>query len=419
MRPVLDRSPLLLAQGYRFLPRRFRRARSEVLTIRMLGEPVTCLTGPAAVRFFYDEARFTRAGVVPEPVRATLMGHSGVQTLDRAAHRHRRAMFLDLLGPEAVSDLTERVTGNWRRAQTRWPDRDRVVVFDEAARVLTAAACDWAGLPTSRPGVAALARDLTATVDGFATAGPRHWRARRARHRLEAWAGRHIRAHREGSAPAPEGSPLAVVAGHRDRAGRPLPETTAAVELLNLVRPTVAVAWYVTAGAAAAHRHPQWRARIRAGDIEALTQFTQEVRRWHPFTPLLGARARRDLAWRGHHVPAGRLVLLDVYGILHDPRWWPEPERFDPARFADGPVDPDTFIPQGGGDPVVGHRCPGEAATVALLEASLRELSQLDYRLPRQDLRTPLGKVPTRPRDGFVLADVRLAPVRSTAPGGR
>lgn len=33
-------------------------------------------------------------------------------------------------------------------------------------------------------------------------------------------------------------------------------------------------------------------------------------------------------------VPKGMVVLTLIYAIHHDPDYWPEPEKFDPERFA-------------------------------------------------------------------------------------
>jgi hypothetical protein len=52
------------------------------------------------------------------------------------------------------------------------------------------------------------------------------------------------------------------IATHHDADGRELDARTAGVELLNVLRPTVAVARYVTFAALALHDHPEWRSRL-------------------------------------------------------------------------------------------------------------------------------------------------------------
>ncbi|MEV0731221.1 cytochrome P450 [Polymorphospora sp. NPDC050346] len=174
------------------------------------------------------------------------------------------------------------------------------------------------------------------------------------------------------------------------------------MELLNLLRPTVAVSWFLTFAAHALHRWPRHSARLR-DDPAYAGPLVQEVRRFYPFAPFVGGRAVRDLSWAGHDIPAGTLVLLDIYGQNHDPALWPAPYRFDPERFVGREVDMFGLIPQGGGDVRTGHRCPGEDLTVTLLRRLVSCLVELDYRVPDQDLTIPLHRIPTRPRSGFVL----------------
>jgi fatty-acid peroxygenase len=282
-----------------------------------------------------------------------------------------------------------------------------VVLFDEAGVVLTRGVCRWAGLPGEAVDAESLARDLIAMVDGFASPGPRHLRARRARSRQEARTARLIEDVRSGAVTAPDGSVLERVARHRDAPDRPLDARTAAVELLNVLRPTVAVSWFVAFSAHALHRWPAHRERLRAGDDAFATAFAHEVRRFYPFAPFLGGRVVTDLTWRGASVPAGGILLLDVYGQNHDEELWGDPYAFRPERFLDRPPGPDELIPQGGGDPAGGHRCPGERVTVGLLGALAVRLARLDYTVPEQDLRIPLRRIPTRPRSGFAVTAVR------------
>ncbi|MFD8535594.1 cytochrome P450 [Streptomyces rubrogriseus] len=406
-RPLMDRTPALLVEGYAWLPNRMRDSTGSVLRTRLLGRPALAVRGPEAVRFFYDESHVHRHGAVPAPVLDTLFGQGAVHTLDGAAHRARKELFLPLLEADRVARLTDHVTAAWDEAVRTWSGRERVVLFDEAAVVLTRGVCDWAGLPPRAVDAELLARDLIAMVDGFATPGPRHLRARRGRARQEARTARLVEEVRAGTLAAPADSMLERVARHRDPAEGLLDSRTAAVELLNVLRPTVAVSWFVAFAAHALHRWPAHRERLRGGDGAYATAFAHEVRRFYPFAPFLGGRTVTELTWHGQSVPAGGILLLDVYGQNHDEELWGDPYDFRPERFLDRPPAPDELVPQGGGDPAAGHRCPGERVTVGLLESLAVRLARLDCTVPEQDLRIPLRRIPTRPRSGFVVTGVR------------
>ncbi|MFJ7779609.1 cytochrome P450 [Streptomyces yangpuensis] len=395
----------LLTQGYAWLPDHMRTSADGTVRTRLLGRRTVALRGPEAVAFFYDEQHVRRHAALPDPVLDTLFGQGAVHTLDGLAHRVRKGMFLALLKDgKGIEALREHVLLRWREAVDRWRDapEETVVLFDETAGVLALAVCDWTGVPlTEADDGAELARDCVAMVDGFATAGPRHLRARHARKRREQALARLIVRVREGQETAPDGSALDVVARHRDADGSVLDPHLAAVELLNIIRPTVAIAWYVTFAAHALHRWPEHRGPLRSDPSGHLaTGFAHEVRRFYPFAPFVGGLAARDLEWHGETVPAGTLLLLDLYGQHHDAQWWDHPYRFDPHRYGSD-ESLRNLVPQGGGDAAVGHRCPGEDVTVTLLAALVTELAGLDVTVPDQDLTIPLSRMPTLPRSGF------------------
>lgn len=281
--------------------------------------------------------------------------------------------------------------------------RDEVVLFDVAAEVITRAVCDWAGVPVAHGEVPSVARDLTAMVDGFATAGPRHWRARRARGRREAWLARLVEGVRSGAATVPAGSVVDVVAGHRDAGGERLDPRTAAVEVLNVIRPTVAISWFLAFSGHALARWPQYRDRLASGDPAFAEAWADEVRRFYPFAPFIGGRAPREVEWDGERVPEHSMVLLDLYGQNHDPGLWDDPYAFRPERFLGREVGAFELVPQGGGDPRTGHRCPGERVTVAVLSALAIRLARLQADVPEQDLSISLRRIPARPASGVVL----------------
>jgi fatty-acid peroxygenase len=170
----------------------------------------------------------------------------------------------------------------------------------------------------------------------------------------------------------------------------------------------MAVARFIAFAALAMHEHPEWRARLRDGTDEERELFVQEVRRFYPFFPAVAARVRETFDWHGYRFPARRRVLLDLYGTDHDPRLWPEPEQFRPARFRSWDGDAFSFIPQGGGDHHENHRCPGEDIAIAVLKVLTRELARaMDYQVPPQDLQVRLSRLPAQPESGVLLTDIR------------
>ncbi|MFD8983957.1 cytochrome P450 [Streptomyces sp. NPDC059564] len=420
MFPVIDRTASLLTRGYAWAPDlRRRHADAPAVPTRLMGRPALLLHGPAAVEFFYDERHVLRHDALPGPVLDTLFGRGAVHTLDGDAHRVRKAMFVSLLtGGGSVDALTDRVEDHWRRAVDGWRGRE-AVLFDEVAAVLDRAVCDWTGTAAPEDAAREVAEDCVAMVDGFASVGSRHWKARRARARQEGGLARTVDEVRRGADLLGRGSGdsrLETVVRHRDVSGRLLDPHTAAVELLNIIRPTVAIAWYVTFAAHALHRAPRLRDDLRTGGDAYARAFAHEVRRFYPFVPFVGGLAAADLHFLGRPVPEGTLVLLDVYGHHHDPGLWPDPYRFDPHRFLGREPGTGELIPQGGGDARTGHRCPGEDITVSVLAALATDLARLPFDVPEQDLRIPLHRIPTRPRSGFVLSVPTLERARHAPP---
>jgi len=136
--------------------------------------------------------------------------------------------------------------------------------------------------------------------------------------------------------------------------------------------------------------------------------FVQEVRRYYPFTPFLGAITRKNFMWKGYNFKKGTLVILDVYGINHDARIWENPYKFSPERFSEKREHLFDFIPQGGGDPSKGHRCPGEGITIDLMKVSLDFLvNKLEFKIPAQKLRYSLVKIPSLPESGFIMRNIK------------
>jgi fatty-acid peroxygenase len=110
----------------------------------------------------------------------------------------------------------------------------------------------------------------------------------------------------------------------------------------------------------------------------------------------------------GERLRKGTMVLLDLYGQLHDGEVFEEPYAFRPERWLDREIGEFDLVPQGGGDPRTGHRCPGEQIVVAVLAALAVRLARLDAELPPQDLDIALHRIPALPA-GRIRLRVRAA----------
>jgi cytochrome P450 len=95
-------------------------------------------------------------------------------------------------------------------------------------------------------------------------------------------------------------------------------------------------------------KHPEWQTRVRdeaqrlSGPLDAanLKQLKQldwvwkETIRLMPVSGFVPRRALRDVQVGPHTVAAGTLVMPMQGGIGRHPKWWKEPNRFDPERFS-------------------------------------------------------------------------------------
>lgn len=405
----IDATAAFVADPYRFISARCREFGTDVFEARILLQPTLCMSGAEASRLFYDARYFRRSGAAPEAVQATLFGKRAVQGLDGAAHRMRKALFIHALNPDALQALAERVRHHWRLEVSHWVPGRPVVLYGAAQEVLGRAVFEWAGVPVAEAQMRERIADLVSLYDDAARGIVPHVRSRLARRRLEHWLGGIIRALRQGAMRAPEGSAFHVVSLHQGADGEPLTAGVAATELLNLLRPVVAVSVFNVFAAHAMHRYPECRALLRIGGPDYRHCFLNEVRRHYPFFPAVAARVLEDVEWKGMRLVRGRRAILDLYGTNRDPRSWVEPERFLPARFNGVSPGQFAFIPQGGGDARTHHRCPGEEATMALMDVAVDVLlNQVEYDLPDSPSALDMRRLPALPQDGLTLVPVRV-----------
>ena len=77
------------------------------------------------------------------------------------------------------------------------------------------------------------------------------------------------------------------------------------------------------------------------GDCGSLTytgMVLDEALRLYPPVGRIGRRPLADYRIDGWVIPAGAAVFLSPFVTQRDPRWWPDPERFDPDRWTPEPA---------------------------------------------------------------------------------
>ncbi len=173
-------------------------------------------------------------------------------------------------------------------------------------------------------------------------------------------------------------------------------------------------------------RHPEIQDRLRAEVREALGDgpltvahlprltFAERVvlegMRLYPPAYAIGRQAINACTIGGYEIPAGGTIVSLQWVVHRDPRWWDEPERFNPERWADGllkRLPKGTYFPFGGGPRV----CIGN--TFAMMEATLALAALLrGWRV------VPASEEPLKFRPRMTLAAAAPVRLRLERPAG-
>jgi cytochrome P450 len=107
--------------------------------------------------------------------------------------------------------------------------------------------------------------------------------------------------------------------------------------------------------------------RDDVGRLEHLERILNEVLRLYPPVHFIDRRPLRDVELDGERIAAGSFLLVSPLLTHRDPRFWPEPDRFDPERWRGQERQRPryAYLPFGGGP----HTCIG--MVLARLELAL------------------------------------------------
>jgi cytochrome P450 len=161
----------------------------------------------------------------------------------------------------------------------------------------------------------------------------------------------------------------------------------------------------------------------RVATLEDLPRLTfadtvvkESLRLCPPTSALFVRQALTEVEIGDYQLARGSLVSLSPYVTQRDPRWFPEPERFDPDRFGPGRVEdiPEyAYFPFGAGP----HVCVGNTFAmmeITLVVATLVQRFHLEL-TPGQENLAPELKVSLRPKGGVWVKPVARVPAAPAA----
>lgn len=405
----MDNTLKLLREGYLFILNRRYRLNCDVFETRLLGKKAICMGGKEAAEIFYDTEKFKREGAAPNRLQQTLFGKESIQSMDGESHRHRKDKFMSVMSSNNLTRLKEILNTQWEMATNKWGQEKQIVFYEEIQHLLCRTACEWAGVPVLETEWIPLANDLAAMYESPAAIGPDHWKGRMARNRVEKWLQEIVIKVRDGQIQPLASTALNQFSWHRQINGELLDVETVSVEVINILRPIVAISVFINFTLLALYHYPDEKKKLESdNDGQLNTMFIQEVRRFYPFFPFIAARVRQDFIWKNHLFEENTLTLLDLYGTNHDPKVWENPNVFTPQRFENWKGSPFGFIPQGGGDYFNGHRCAGEWVTMEVMKESLDYLvNKVVFDIPEQDLSYSMVSIPSIPKSNIIIENVK------------
>jgi len=150
--------------------------------------------------------------------------------------------------------------------------------------------------------------------------------------------------------------------------------------------------------------------------FEFATQVISEGLRLYPPFWMIDRMAVADDRVGDVEIPRGSTVIVYVYGAHHAPRYWQEPERFDPQRFAKAGEKlqtPFTYLPFGGGP----RGCiGGNYAMLQMLMILSEVLRRYDLQLTPGQSIEPRPMVILRPKHGIRMTFKRAIAASRAGP---
>ncbi|KAL8521897.1 hypothetical protein ACS0TY_012158 [Phlomoides rotata] len=126
---------------------------------------------------------------------------------------------------------------------------------------------------------------------------------------------------------------------------------------------------------------------VEESDVQGLKYIKlviKETLRLHPAFPLVPRACREEFKVEGYTIPVKTKVMISVWAMGRDPKYWKDPESFQPERFDNISTDfmgnDYEYIPFGAGRRI----CPGLNFGLANVELPLAQLLyHFNWKLPK------------------------------------
>jgi cytochrome P450 len=355
--PLAGHAPWFYRDTSGFLLR-LARAEGDVASFRLGREPAFLLSHPDHVqRVLVDDAAAFRKGRLMQRARR-LLG-DGLLTSEAELHRCQRRRLQPAFCRHQLAMYAEAVPRLAARAAERWAESDALdlgAAMDQLARAIIVQALLGTDLEGEASSLASDLRVLSRWLPLAAAPGaerlermglPFMRRAGEAADRITAAIDRRL-----ADATPSGGRDLLSLLLQPDGEGVAMPSRLARDEAMTLFlagHDTTAAAltwsWYLLA------THPDVDRRLKRelgevlgerdptpADLPRLVytgQVLEEALRLYPPVGRIGRRPIEDYRIGGRIIPAGAAVFLSPFVTQRDPRWWPDPDRFEPDRWTE------------------------------------------------------------------------------------
>lgn len=366
---------------------RLAREHGDVAGMRFGPRRVTLLTHPDLVRevLVTRHKSFVKSYALQ---RARVLLGEGLLTSEEPLHLRQRRLAQPAFHRERIAAYAADMVAYAARTDGEWRDGAEVDVAREMNRLTLAVAgktlfgAEVAGeaeeiaraLTDALGLFKRLTNPLGPLLDRFPT--PATLRMRRARARLDATVYRLIAERRRSGEDRGDLLSMLLLAQDDEGDGSGMTDLQLRDEVLTIflaghetTANALAWTWHLLARApgveAALHAELD---RVLAGrlptmdDLPALP-YTRAVlaesMRLFPPAYVVGRQPLHDMEIGGYRVEAGSIVLTSPWVVQRDPRWWPDPLRFDPSRWtpdAEAALPKLAYFPFGAGP----RKCIGE-----------------------------------------------------------